>query len=67
MEDLYEVLCDIRNGQTQLGDILIDIHSKLMDIESKIDDIQGPGVYNQISDVCDKLDDLERSINDLSI
>lgn len=67
INDLYNVLTDIRDNQSNAIDALWSIHSALTDIHSKLEDIQGSGVYNQISDVCSKLDDVESAINGISL
>lgn len=35
---------------------------KLEDVKSSIDELKGNGVYDSISDVCDKIDSLEITI-----
>ncbi len=65
INDIYNVLTDIRDNQSNISETLGSIYSVLTDIHSKLEGIQGDGAYNQISDVCDKLDDIESALSDL--
>lgn len=57
MEDLYEVLCEIRD---EIG----GLRSELSDLKEEIRSIRGVGpFYNDLYDVCSKLDDIESAIN----
>lgn len=63
--DIYNVLTDIRENQSNMIDALWSINSTLTNIENKLDSIQGYGMHNQISDVVSRLDDVVSAINDL--
>ena len=56
MNDLYEILKDIKDELVQINErlIMVDI------INDTLSDIRGYGSNNSISDVCDKIDDLMR-------
>ena len=63
MEELVSVMEEIR-------DQLILMNNKLDTISMDIDTIKGVGIYNSISDVCDKMDEivgtgLYKSISDV--
>ncbi len=45
--------------------VLEDILRELQDINGKLDEIKGDGLYNSISDVCNKLDSLETAIGEV--
>lgn len=46
----------------ELVSVMQDILAELKEMNSKLDDIKGTGLYNSLSDVCDKIDSLETTI-----
>ena len=49
----------------ELVAVLESILSELQTMNAKLDEIKGMGVYDSISDVCDKLDEVGDKINSL--
>ena len=49
----------------ELVTVLESILSELQTMNSKLDEIKGMGMYDSISDVCDKLDEVGDKINSL--
>lgn len=43
--------------------VMKDVLSELQNINEKLDEIRGDGLYNSLSDVCNKLDSIERSVD----
>lgn len=56
MEQLLEVLQEIRDG-------IYSVNSNIIDLKNEI---TGSGVYNSLSDVCDKLDAVESALTGLT-
>lgn len=46
----------------ELVSVMQDILLELQSINSKLDDVKGDGLYNSLTDVCEKIDGLEASI-----
>lgn len=46
-------------------DVLQNILFELQEMNSKLDDIKGSGLYNSISDVCDKLDEVKEELSEI--
>lgn len=46
-------------------DVLQNILFELQEMNSKLDDIKGSGLYNSISDVCDKLDEVKEDLSEI--
>ena len=46
----------------ELVSVMQEILAELREMNSKLDEIQGIGINNSLSDVCDKLDSLETTI-----
>lgn len=51
------------NDIDKVVDVLRDILFELQEMNSKLDDIKGSGLYNSISDVCDKLDEVKEDLS----
>lgn len=49
----------------ELVTVLESILSELQTMNAKLDEIKGMGMYDSISDVCDKLDEVGDKINSL--
>lgn len=49
----------------ELVTVLESILSELQAMNAKLDEIKGMGMYDSISDVCDKLDEVGDKINSL--
>lgn len=49
----------------EVVDVLERILAELEEINSKLYDIKGYGVDHSIADVCEKLDSLEKAVEDL--
>ena len=49
----------------QVADLLSEILSELREMNGKMDDIMGSGLYNSITDVCNKLDDVESKLSSI--
>ncbi|MBE6064216.1 hypothetical protein [Clostridium cochlearium] len=60
MEELIEVLQEIRNG-------INDMNFNIEQLKESVEELKGIGVYNSISDVCDKLDDVYSSVTSIEI
>lgn len=59
MEELISVMEEIK-------DLLFEMNGKLDDIHNDISEISTNGVYN-ISDICNKLDEISGGINDINL
>jgi len=55
LEQLIEVLQEIRDG-------IYSINSNIEDLKVSVEELKGQGLYNSISDVCDKLESLASDI-----
>lgn len=66
-EKIIELLEDLNEKLENSNALKMLILEKLGNIEYEIDNVKGAGLYNQISDVCSKLDDIELAIKDISI
>ena len=53
------------NDIDKVVDVLRDILFELQEMNSKLDDIKGSGLYNSISDVCDKLDEVKEDLSEI--
>ncbi|RKD23120.1 hypothetical protein BEP19_12935 [Ammoniphilus oxalaticus] len=51
MEELLSVLVDIRNS-------IDNLNSNIIELKDSVKELRGDGLYNSITDVCDKLDTL---------
>ena len=54
-----------RKVMDELVTVLESILSELQTMNAKLDEIKGMGMYDSISDVCDKLDEVGDKINSL--
>jgi archaellum component FlaC len=58
MEGLIAVLEEIRDGINAMN-------YNMEQLKDSIDELKGNGLYNSISDMCDKLESVENEINSL--
>lgn len=49
MEEMIEILKEIRDG-------IYSMNENIGDLKDSIDELKGNGLYNSITDVCDKLE-----------
>jgi len=47
--------------------VLEEIKDRLVSIDEKLDRIQGDGVYNSLTDICDKIDSVEIEIGNINL
>lgn len=50
----------------EIVSLLESILSELTELNSKIDDIKGFGLNTSIQDICDKLDDVQSSVQEIT-
>lgn len=55
MDQLIEVLQEIRDG-------ILTMNSNIEELKTSVEELKGQGLYNSISDVCDKLESLASDI-----
>ncbi|MEK4359873.1 hypothetical protein NYE48_22885 [Paenibacillus sp. FSL M7-1455] len=55
MESLIEVLLEIRNG-------IYAMNANIEELKNSVEELKGNGLYNSITDVCDKLDSMSEDI-----
>lgn len=55
MDQLLEVLQDIRDG-------IYSMNSNIEQLIDSVGELKGSGLYNSISDVCDKLDSVSSTV-----
>lgn len=60
MEELLEVLEAIKDG-------VANINSNLEELRESVEEIKGDGLYNTLTDVCDKLDEIEFSVYSIKL
>ena len=53
------------NDIDKVVDVLRDILFELQEMNSTLDAIKGSGLYNSISDVCDKLDEVKEDLSEI--
>ena len=51
----------------EIKEVLNDILIELQQMNEKLDTIMGTGVFNSLSDIYDKLGDIESSVDNLDI
>ena len=73
MDALISVLLDIKMELEKMNDKLDaitcygtrtfdDVCDKIEETNNKLEDLRGTGLYNSVSDICDKLDTIDTSL-----
>lgn len=67
MEQLLDVLLDIKSVLVDINFNVECLTGSVNDVKEAIDELKGDALYNNISDVCNKLDNIETEIQNVDL